>query len=81
LFGIASSTAQESMLEYHCSQPSSQKVLRVFSDPKGLVFWNGGESSAPAIQLKAEGEPLPRKTKNTPTRAILSKAEEEPPSF
>jgi len=28
--------------------------------PKSLVFWKG-ESSALAIQLRAEGEPLPRK--------------------
>jgi len=50
--------------------------------PKGLVFWKG-ESSALAIQLKAEGEPLQRKnnpqyfSQRTPTRAIWLKAEEE----
>jgi len=35
----------------------------VFSNPKGLVFWNGGESSARAIQSKPEEE---RKGENVP---------------
>jgi len=49
--------------------------------PKSLVFWKG-ESSALAILLKAEGEPLPRKITykfffhRTPARAVRSKAEE-----
>jgi len=68
----------KTMLEYPCSQ----NVMGVFSNPKGPVFWNSGESSARAIQLKVEGEPLPRKTpqfflQETPTHAIRSKAEEE----
>jgi len=52
--------------------------------PKGLVFWKG-ESSALAILLKVEGEPLPRKitykffSLRTPARAVRSKAEEELP--
>jgi len=68
MFGIASSTAQESMLESlltltaqlyaGVSLPTAQltKCDGLFSNPKGLVFWNG-ESSACAIQLKAEEEP------------------------
>jgi len=57
--------------------------MGVFSNLKGLVFWNGGESSARAIQVKAEEEPHPRKTskflfQKTSTRAIQLKAEEEP---
>jgi len=72
MFGIASSTAQESMLESlliaqvyaGVSLLTGQltKCDGVFSNPKGLLFWNGGDSSACAIQSKAEGEPLPRKT-------------------
>jgi len=50
--------------------------------PKSLVFWKG-DSSALAILLKAQGEPLPRKktihffSQRTPARAVWSKAEEE----
>jgi len=50
--------------------------------PKSLVFQKG-ESSALAILLKAEGEPLPRKITNkffsqrTPAHIVWSKAEEE----
>jgi len=50
--------------------------------PKSLVF-RKGESSALAILLKAEGEPLQRKitykffSQRTPARAVRSKAEEE----
>jgi len=49
---------------------------------KSLGFWKG-ESSALAILLKAEGEPLPRKitikffSQRTPARAVRLKAEEE----
>jgi len=92
MFGIASSTAQESMLEFlltaqvfpGVSLLTAQltKCDGVFSNQKGLLFWNGGEYSAGAIQSKAEGQPLPRKTpqfffQKTTTRSIRSKAEEE----
>jgi len=72
MFGIASSTGQESMLESPLTVQVYGRVSLltalltkcdgVFSNPKGLVFWNGDESSACAIQSKAEEEPLPRKT-------------------
>jgi len=88
MFGIASSTAKESMLEslltaqVYAGVSLLTKCDGVFSNPKGLVFWNGGESSAHAIQSKVEGEPLPRKTsqfffQKTPTRAFWSKAEDD----
>jgi len=50
--------------------------------PKSLVYWKG-ESSALAILLKAEGEPLPRTIiykffyQRTPARAVQSKVEKE----
>jgi len=69
MFGIAISTAQESMLESlltprvyaGVSLLTAQltKCDGVFANPKGLVFWNG-ESSARAIQSKAEEEPKKR---------------------
>jgi len=64
---IAGVTAHssESMLEFYCSQLSSiTKVDFIYPAmeyfPKSLIFWKV-ESSALAIQLKAKGEPLPRK--------------------
>jgi len=89
MFGSASSTAQESVLEslltsqVYAGVSLLTKCDGVFSDPKGPAVWNGGESSARAVQSKAEGEPLLRKTppfffQRPPTRAIPSKAEEEP---
>jgi len=59
--GIVSSTAQGSMLESLLTAQLT-KSDGVFFNPKGGIFWNGGESSARAIRSKAEGEPLPRKT-------------------
>jgi len=63
MFGIASSTAQESMLEQslltalvYAGVSRLSKCDGVFSNSKGLVFWNG-ESSARAIQSTAEEEP------------------------
>jgi len=62
---IAGATAHssESMLEYYCPQLSSQNVDFIYHVmeycPKNLVFWKG-EFSELVIQLKAEGEPLPR---------------------
>jgi len=71
MFGIARSTAQESMLEslltaqVYAGAPLLKAKLtkydEVFSNPKGLAFWNGGESSARAIQSKAEEEPRKRR--------------------
>jgi len=67
MFGIASSTAQESMLESiltaqvyaGVSLLTAQltKCEGVFSNPKGQVFWKSGESSACAIHSKVEVEP------------------------
>jgi len=71
MFGIVSSAAQESMLEsqliaqFYAGVPLLTAQLTkcdgVCSNPKGPLYWNGGESSAPAIQSKAEGQPLPGK--------------------
>jgi len=62
---FASSTAQESMLESLLTAqvyagvslltPQLTKCAGVFYNPKGLVFWNGGESSARVIQSKPGG--------------------------
>jgi len=63
MIGIASSTAQESMLEslltaqVYAGVALLTKCDGVFSNPKGLVFWNGGVSSVRAIQSKAGEEP------------------------
>jgi len=49
------------------------------SNPKGLVFWNGGKPSARAVQPKAEGTLCQEKLLNFSFRDtnIRSKAEEE----
>jgi len=65
-------TAQ-SMLEYDCSQPYLQ-CDGVFSNPKSLEFDKKGESSALAIQLRAEGEPLLRTSPNFSLRGPQSHA-------
>jgi len=61
MFGIASSTAQESMPESLLTPevyPGVSLLTKcggVFSNPKGLVFWNSRESSARAIQSSGSG--------------------------
>jgi len=88
MFSVASSTAQESMLEPLLTTQASlltaqlTKCDGLFPYPKGLVFWNG-ESSVNAILSKAEEEPIKKEKMShfiyhkTSTRALWSKAEEE----
>jgi len=56
MFGIVQFHSSKSMLESLLTAQLTKCDGGVFANPKGLVFWNGVESSARAIQLIAEEE-------------------------